>query len=101
MPVYKGSRYSLSSTYPMVSSNGAVVTVLGSRNDEIKTDKTDLVHIVQQGDRLDLLARDYLGDPQLGWVILDSNPTIMSEAEIVPGTRLVIPSMHRIPRGVI
>lgn len=31
-------------------------------------------HSVVQGDRLDLLAARYLGDPQLWWRIADANP---------------------------
>ena len=33
-------------------------------------------HTVQQGDRLDLIAAKYLGDPLMFWLICDANGAI-------------------------
>lgn len=33
-------------------------------------------YVIQEGDRLDLLARHFYGDPRLWWRILDANPDL-------------------------
>lgn len=37
-------------------------------------------HVVKQGDRLDLLAAKYLGDPLLFWLICDANGAVRPDA---------------------
>src|SRR6185369_15513231 len=37
-----------------------------------------LEHVVRAGDRLDLLAAQYYGDPRLGFRILDANPELLA-----------------------
>jgi hypothetical protein len=46
-----------------------------------------------QRDRIDILARNTLGDPSLWWVIMDFNPEVGNALDIPVGTVL------RIPRG--
>jgi nucleoid-associated protein YgaU len=46
-----------------------------------------------QRDRIDVLARQLLGDPSLWWVIMDFNPEVGNAFNIPIGTVL------RIPRG--
>ena len=41
-----------------------------------------LEHVVQEGERLDLLARHYYGDARLWWRILDANPDLLSGVEL-------------------
>ena len=48
-------------------------------------------HTVESGDRLDLLAHHYLGDPHRYWQIADANPGIAFEDLLEPGRVLVIP----------
>ena len=49
-------------------------------------------HLVLEGDRLDLLAHRYLGDPELYWRICDANRALRpEELTAEPGRRLVIP----------
>jgi hypothetical protein len=43
-------------------------------------DLTVIEHIVEQGDRLDILAARYLGDPTLFWQICDENDALQPEA---------------------
>lgn len=45
-----------------------------------------------EGDRLDILANKYLGNPGSWWEILDINPDIINPLEIAPGTQLRIPN---------
>ena len=42
-------------------------------------DLTVIEHVVTQGDRLDLLAARYLGDPTLFWQICDENDALKPE----------------------
>ena len=53
-------------------------------------------HQVARGDRVDLLADRYFGDPELYWRICDANPLIHPD-ELVEriGTRIVVP--HPLP----
>lgn len=44
-----------------------------------------------QRDRIDLVANDLLGDPELWWVIMDYNPEISNPFGIPLGTVLRIP----------
>lgn len=57
-------------------------------------------HLVVQGDRLDLLAAQYLADPEQWWKIADVNVTLVPEAltdEI--GERLRIAFPGAVPGG--
>lgn len=45
------------------------------------------------GDRLDLIANRFIGDPEQWWKIADANPTLDPQAlTAVPGRQLEIPS---------
>lgn len=44
------------------------------------------------GDRPDLLADDFLGDPNLWWVIADINPEVMDWTELPVGTVIRVPN---------
>lgn len=48
-------------------------------------------HLVMEGDRLDLLAQRYYGDPQKYWLICDANDTVFPEDLLVLGRILQIP----------
>lgn len=57
--------------------------------------KRALTYIVKEGDRLDLLAYSYYGDPTKFWLICDANPTTMFPADLlVPGKRIIIPQQE-------
>lgn len=49
-------------------------------------------HVVREFDRLDLLAAQYYGDPELWWVLAEANPEVFYPEDIPPGTSLRIPS---------
>jgi nucleoid-associated protein YgaU len=54
-------------------------------------------HTVKQGDRLDLIAAKYLGDPIMFWLICDANGAVRPDALVeTPGTVLQI----TMPQGV-
>jgi hypothetical protein len=57
-------------------------------------------HSVVQGDRLDLIAAKYLGDPLLFWLVCDANGA-MRPGDLVatPGTVLSITMPQGVPGG--
>jgi hypothetical protein len=55
-------------------------------------------HTVKQGDRLDLLAAKYLGDPLLFWLLCDANGAIRPDTLVeTTGTILNIPMPQGAP----
>lgn len=95
--IFSGSRYVTAPKEADLTSEGVVVTTLGTRVPSITTSSTDETHIFREGDRLDLISYMYYGDAQLGWAILDANG-YFSEVDVKIGDVLIIPSIHRIPR---
>ena len=59
-------------------------------------------YTVQQGDRLDLIAAKYLGDPLMAWLICDANGG-MAPYDLVktPGTVLAITTPQGVPGGTV
>lgn len=69
---------------------------LGARSQiDVSPQPDDRFHIVVEGDRIDLLAYRYLGDPTLWWVIGDFND-IAFPLELTVGATLRIPSLERV-----
>ncbi len=52
---------------------------------------TVIQHLVQAGDRLDLLAWRYFGDPLQYWRIADANPTLDPDELLEVGRTISIP----------
>ena len=94
------SRYFGASTLQCTTPHGEVVTYLARRFvPQPGTPNFAKVaqHSVRQGDRLDLLAAKYLGDPLLFWLLCDANGAIRPEQLVeIPGTILNI----TLPQGV-
>jgi nucleoid-associated protein YgaU len=57
-------------------------------------------HSVQQGDRIDVLAARYLGDPLLYWRIADANLAVRPDDPLVLGNSLSIPLAAGAPGGL-
>ena len=97
------SRYYGSSTLEYTSPDGQTVSYLARRyvpQPGAQNFATVARHVVVQGDRLDLLAAKYLGDPLIFWVICDANGS-MQPADLVetPGSVLLITMPQGIPGG--
>jgi hypothetical protein len=94
------SRYYGSSTVSYTAPNGQLVTYLARRfvpQPGAPNFSTIATHTVSQGDRLDLLAAKYLGDPLIYWLICDANGAIRPNQLVeTPGTVLNI----TMPQGV-
>ena len=54
----------------------------GTRPREIGPAVGVVEHVIQEGDRLDLLAHHYYNDSRLWWRILDANPDLVCGVEI-------------------
>jgi len=69
---------------------------LGNRPQADTTPQSDdRFHIVMDGDRIDLLAYQYLGDATLWWIICDWND-ICFPLDLPVGATLRIPSLERV-----
>jgi hypothetical protein len=60
----------------------------------------DRFHVVMDGDRVDLLAYQYLGDSLLWWIICDWND-ICFPLDLPVGATLRIPSIERVYLNVL
>ena len=57
-------------------------------------------HTVVQGDRLDLIAAKYLGDPLMFWLLCDANGALQPEELVAtPGTVIAITMPQGVPGG--
>ena len=93
------SRYYLTQTARLVREDGTEVVYL-RRRFVPAPERFALLeeHVVSEGDRLDLVAHQYLGDPEQFWRIADANGTVRPE-ELTeePGRRLRITLPEGIP----
>jgi hypothetical protein len=65
---------------------------------KIPKSDNDIYVAVQTGDRLDSIAKEYLGDASLWWIIADANNIHDAPFSLADGTVLRIPSN---PQSVI
>jgi nucleoid-associated protein YgaU len=88
------SRYYGSATLSYTAPNGQIISYLAPRivpQPSAANYATVATHTVVRGDRLDLLAAKYLGDPLLFWVLCDANGAVRPDALTeTPGTVLNI-----------
>jgi hypothetical protein len=97
------SRYYGSSTLSFTAPDGQTFAYLARRivpQPGAPNYATVAQHTVKQGDRLDLLAAKYLGDPLIFWLICDANGAIRPNQLIeTPGTILNITMPQGVPGG--
>jgi hypothetical protein len=77
------SRYYRFPTLSYTAPNGQTVTYLAPRvvpQPGPASYATVAQHTVKQGDRLDLLAATYLGDPLMFWLLCDANGAVRPDA---------------------
>ena len=93
------SRYHLTKTGRLVREDGTEVAYL-RRRFVPAPERFALIgeHVVSEGERLDLIAHQYLGDPEQFWRIADANGAVRPE-ELTeePGRRLRITLPEGIP----
>jgi nucleoid-associated protein YgaU len=99
------SRYYGSSVLQYTAPNGQVIPYLARRivpQPGAPNYATINTYTVRQGDRLDLIAAKYLGDPLMAWLICDANGA-MKPYDLVktPGMVLAITTPQGVPGGSI
>lgn len=95
MPVFRDSRYTHTSAYVRIG--GEFILDIRRR---VKFNPSNFTYYtVVQGDTLDGIAYKTYGNAQLGWAILDANPTYQSEIEIVPGIVIALPSFDEVVKA--
>jgi hypothetical protein len=98
------SRYYGSGTLSYTGPDGQTITYLARRfvpQPGAPNFATVAQHTVRQGDRLDLIAAKYLGDPLMFWLICDANGAIQpDQLTETPGTVLNITMPQGVPGGM-
>lgn len=56
----------------------------------------DIVHIIEDTDRIDLLSNRYYGTPRLGWVIMRANNLQLIPRDLKLRKELLIPTRRRV-----
>jgi hypothetical protein len=97
------SRYYGTSTLQYTAPNGQTITYLTRRfvpQPGAPNFATVATHVVKQGDRLDLIAAKYLGDPLMFWLICDANGTLCPEQLVATlGATINITMPQGVPGG--
>ncbi len=97
------SRYYGSQTLQYIGPAGQQITYLVRRfvpQPGAPNYSTVAQHTVKSGDRLDLIAAKYLGDPLMFWLICDANGAIEPRTLVeTPGTIINITMPQGIPGG--
>src|SRR5215472_5399064 len=95
------SRYYRSSTLTYTTPTGQNITYLARRfvpQPGAPNFATIAQYTVKQGDRLDLIAAKYLGDPLIFWLICDANGATRPQDLVdTPGTVLQITAPQGVP----
>lgn len=95
------SRYYGTSTLTYVNPKGETIAYLARRivpQPGAPNFATVAQHTVRQGDRLDLIAAKYLGDPLIFWLLCDANGAIdPRDLVVTPGKVLNITTPQGIP----
>lgn len=97
------SRYYGYSTLTFTTPSGQSVSYLARRivpQPGAPNYATVAQHSVVQGDRLDLIAAKYLGDPLMFWLLCDANGALQPEELVAtPGTIIAITMPQGVPGG--
>ncbi len=95
------SRYYSSAVLQYAAPNGQTIAYLARRivpQPGPPNYATIASHVVRQGDRLDLIAAKYLGDPLIAWLICDANGAIRpDDLTATPGAVLAITAPLGVP----
>lgn len=95
MAVFRGSRYKGSYIYSdLYDRNKIFLDII--QNYKFRPSKEDLLVEFRDGDRLDILAKNFYGDETLEWVILQANPQYNSPLDIKSGDVLNVPLPEKV-----
>ncbi|MDX3260701.1 tail protein X [Streptomyces sp. MI02-2A] len=91
MTISASSRYKDSNLTLIATGRGTNLTVVPGQQKEWSFAFT--YHQLTSADRIDLLAQQFYGDPELWWHIADANPEILDWTVLTPGQTIRIPSV--------
>lgn len=91
MTIYVGSRYEDDVVDRILLEDGRYEPTVYHRPPPKVQGFDFSVHVCGYGERLDALAAQLLGDPELSWVIANANPEVFYPDQIPVGTVLRIP----------
>jgi len=98
------SRYYGFSVLQYTDPNGQVIAYLARRiipQPGAPNYATINTYTVKQGDRLDLVAAKYLGDPLMAWLICDANGAMRPHDLVsTPGRTIAITTPQGVPGGI-
>lgn len=87
---FKGSRYEKVDDYKFKRSDGSEVSIKQKR--KIPDPLGKILHVVQEGDRTDLLAYRYYRDPLKFWKLADANEEMNPENLMSKtGEKIIVP----------
>lgn len=89
--IFADSRYASGYAYKANDSRNNQYQTTVVRNFPTKTLRFN-VYVWKEGDRIDLIANEFLGDPSYWWRIMDINPEIINAFDIPIGTNIRIPN---------
>jgi hypothetical protein len=89
--IFIDSRYEKSSVVPIADTRGRYrATIVPCCQPRVPDSFT--LHLVLDGERLDMLAAGSYGDSEMWWRIADANPELFFPDDIPAGTLLRIPA---------
>lgn len=88
--IFEDSRYALAPVLRVTAADGVTRPTIYA--DGSPTFPPFRNHIVTEGDRFDLLAYRFLGNPELWWHIADANPEVFYPEDLIPGMTIRIPA---------
>ena len=69
---------------------------------DIKTTSKDIIHVVEDSDRIDSISDKYYGNEHLWWIIAAANNLMLLPTDLYPGRQIIIPDLDRLRKdGVI
>jgi hypothetical protein len=89
--IFSNSRYSGGKRRQVIDNHSINVTTYVIRPKLIPSGYSYFNYIWRDGDRIDTLALNTLGDESLWWEIMDINPDILNPVHIEPGTIVKVP----------
>lgn len=100
MAIFKNSRYT--GAYVFSDELDREIIFLDPLSEpKFSPSQDDLLIEISQGDRLDLLAERFYGDPALDWVILECNPNVRDPFGINVGDIVRVPIPEKVSEVIV
>lgn len=90
--IYTDSRYAAGTAYRAHDARTNTYEITVARRFPVQ--KTGFYHYTWvERDRIDLVADEFLGAPELWWIIMDFNPEVIDPFDIPVGTVIRVPNV--------